>query len=121
MYTCIHVVHVFSCTCSCILHVYNVFSLAPTNQQVIGSSLLFVYDSTDLCSVHLIDFGKTIPLSSDVSIDHRSEWVEGNHEDGYLWGLDNLIRLWSEIRMEQYASPVKHRMSYGRSNSAMAL
>jgi 1D-myo-inositol-triphosphate 3-kinase len=93
--------------------------------EVIGSSLLFVYDSTDLCSVHLIDFGKTIPLAPGISINHRSPWVEGNHEDGYLWGLDNLIRLWSEINNEQHMSPAKHRslsnVAYCRSNSAMAL
>ncbi|CAI8030977.1 Inositol-trisphosphate 3-kinase A [Geodia barretti] len=89
--------------------------------EVIGSSLLFVYDSTDLCSVNLIDFGKTIPLPEGASIDHRSPWVEGNHEDGYLWGLDNLIRLWKEIQFEHYASPAKHRAAYRRSISAMAL
>lgn len=108
----------------CICMYITVFS--PSTLQVIGSSLLFVYDSTDLCSVHLIDFGKTIPLSSGVTIDHRSPWVEGNHEDGYLWGLDNLIRLWEKIPNEQYTSPTKHhhhhhRVSYGRSVSAMAL
>lgn len=76
----------------------------------------------DLCSVHLIDFGKTIPLAPDVSIDHRSPWIEGNHEDGYLWGLDNLIRLWSQIQIHEHSSPAKHRPAiYGRSNSAMAL
>jgi 1D-myo-inositol-triphosphate 3-kinase len=89
--------------------------------EVIGSSLLFVYDSTDLCSVHLIDFGKTIPLPGGATIDHRSLWKEGNHEDGYLWGLDNLIRLWREIQFEVYSSPAKHRVAYGRSHSAMAL
>ena len=72
-------------------------SSLPPQPQVIGSSLLFVYDSTDLCSVHLIDFGKTISLPSGISIDHRSQWEEGNHEDGYLWGLDNLIELWRDL------------------------
>ena len=65
--------------------------------QLIGSSLLFVYDSSGEIGVHMIDFGKTIPLPDDVRVDHCSQWVEGNHEDGYLWGLENLINLWREL------------------------
>lgn len=65
--------------------------------QLIGSSLLFVYDSSGLTGIHMIDFGKTIQLPQGANVDHRSEWVEGNHEDGYLWGLDNLIELWRTL------------------------
>ena len=64
--------------------------------KVIGSSLLFVFDK-QLTSVHMIDFGKTTPLPAEVRIDHRSPWQEGNHEDGYLFGLDNLLELWRDI------------------------
>ena len=69
----------------------------PPSLQLIGSSLLFVYDNSGLATVHMIDFGKTIPLTEGVSISHLDEWVEGNHEDGYLIGLDNLIRLWRDL------------------------
>lgn len=66
------------------------------HHEVIGSSLLFVYDSTNSVSVHMIDFGKTVPLEA-CTISHRATWEEGNHEDGYLLGLDNLISLWETI------------------------
>lgn len=69
----------------------------PSWLQLIGSSLLFVYDSSGLASVNMIDFGKTTPLPEGTTITHQSEWVEGNHEDGYLCGLDNLIRLWRHL------------------------
>jgi len=65
--------------------------------QVIGSSLLFVYDSSNQNSVHMIDFGKTIEVHPGIRVDHRSTWEEGNHEDGYLWGLDNLISMWQDL------------------------
>lgn len=59
--------------------------------QVVGSSLLFVHDWMGRTGVWMIDFGKTAALPPDLTLDHRTPWVEGNREDGYLWGLDNLI------------------------------
>ena len=67
-----------------------------THTQVVGSSLLFVFDAS-MTNIHLIDFGKTVELPPSVRVDHRLEWQEGNHEDGYLWGLDHLINLWREL------------------------
>ncbi|XP_028321558.1 inositol-trisphosphate 3-kinase C-like isoform X2 [Gouania willdenowi] len=65
--------------------------------EVVGSSLLFVHDASGKAKVWMIDFGKTVPLPAPQTLDHRSPWVEGNREDGYLWGLDNLIDIFSSM------------------------
>ncbi|XP_078097199.1 inositol-trisphosphate 3-kinase C-like [Mustelus asterias] len=59
--------------------------------EVVGSSLLFVHDKSELAKVWMIDFGKTVLLPDHATLNHRVAWVEGNREDGYLWGMDNLI------------------------------
>ncbi|TSK38356.1 Inositol-trisphosphate 3-kinase C [Bagarius yarrelli] len=61
--------------------------------EVVGSSLLFVHDISGLARVRMIDFGKTVPLPPHQTLDHRTPWSEGNREDGYLWGMDNLIEI----------------------------
>ncbi|KAI4886816.1 hypothetical protein NFI96_018383 [Prochilodus magdalenae] len=65
--------------------------------EVVGSSLLFVHDHSGRVGVWMIDFGKTVPLSPPLTLDHRSPWVEGNREDGYLWGLDNFIDVLTDM------------------------
>ncbi|XP_059477367.1 inositol-trisphosphate 3-kinase homolog isoform X2 [Neocloeon triangulifer] len=57
--------------------------------EVVGSSLLLVREGSKV-GAWLIDFAKARP--SDIPLDHRSPWCEGNHEDGFLFGLDTLIK-----------------------------
>jgi len=64
--------------------------------ELIGSSLLFVHDSQK-AGVWLIDFGKTVSVPEGLSIDHNSPWEVGNHEDGYLIGIENLILLFKDL------------------------
>lgn len=62
--------------------------------------MLFVHDSTK-ANVWLIDFGKTVPVpNSSIKIDHKSPWEVGNHEDGYLIGVQNLINIFSDVAAE---------------------
>lgn len=64
--------------------------------EVIGSSLLFVHDRTQ-ASIWLIDFAKTVTLPESLQIDHNTTWKVGNHEDGYLIGINNLIELFTDL------------------------
>jgi len=80
--------------------------------EMIGTSLLFVYDTSyspragagadaDAApklqtGLWLIDLAHCI-AHQDCHLTHRASWQAGNHEDGYLFGLDNLIRIWEEM------------------------
>ncbi|KAM9382360.1 inositol-trisphosphate 3-kinase B [Phaethornis superciliosus] len=69
--------------------------------EVIGSSLLFIHDKMEQAKVWMIDFGKTTPLPEGQVLQHNVPWVEGNREDGYLWGLDNLIQILTELSQSE--------------------
>lgn len=58
--------------------------------QVVGSSLFMIYDDHNV-GVWLIDFAKTYPVPPGIVVNHRRPWVQGNHEEGLLYGLDQLI------------------------------
>ncbi|XP_022528266.2 inositol-trisphosphate 3-kinase A [Astyanax mexicanus] len=68
--------------------------------EVIGSSLLFIHNQAERAEVWLIDFGKTTPLPDGQTVDHWSPWQEGNREDGYLWGLENLLHTLTSLNTE---------------------
>ncbi|XP_054167962.1 inositol-trisphosphate 3-kinase homolog isoform X2 [Oppia nitens] len=65
------------------------------SHEVIGSSLLIIHNGKS-AGVWMIDFAKTIAVPKDITIDHKSQWALGNHEDGYLFGLNNLIDILEE-------------------------
>lgn len=64
--------------------------------EVIGSSILIIYDD-EKAGVWMIDFAKTVPVPEDITITHRKPWTLGNHEEGYLTGIDNLIKVVEEV------------------------
>lgn len=66
--------------------------------QVIGSSIFMIYDS-DKVGVWLIDFAKTREVPDGRKLTHRRPWEEGNHEEGFLFGLDNLISAMEEVNL----------------------
>nr|XP_016846187.1 PREDICTED: inositol-trisphosphate 3-kinase B [Anolis carolinensis] len=71
------------------------------SHEVIGSSLLFIHDKKEQAKVWMIDFGKTTPLPEGQVLQHNVPWVEGNREDGYLWGMDNLIEILFELSQSE--------------------
>ncbi|XP_013772779.1 inositol-trisphosphate 3-kinase A-like [Limulus polyphemus] len=67
------------------------------SHELIGSSLLFVHDAKN-AGIWLIDFAKTRPLPPEVHISHHDPWQMGNHEDGFLLGLKNLVHLFQVLQ-----------------------
>ena len=69
----------------------------------IRSSLLFVYDGvgerTRVCMIDLVRSTRTEKDSKGQPrrLEHSVLWVDGNHEDGYLTGVDNLIAVFEGL------------------------
>lgn len=59
-------------------------------REVVGSSLFIVYDDTKV-GVWMIDFAKINKLPEGQTVNHRTPWMQGNHEEGLLFGFDRLI------------------------------
>lgn len=83
--------------------------------EAIGSSLLLVADATGRAGVFWIDFAKTCPVPEGLATTHRRPWKPGNHEDGILLGLDNMIDDWSAV-----VQSVSHS-GYSRRSSIQSL
>lgn len=69
--------------------------------EVVGSSIFMIYDDTKV-GAWIIDFAKTHPVPQGVEVNHRKPWVQGNHEEGFLFGLDSLIRVMEEVDLKQH-------------------
>lgn len=67
------------------------------SHEMIGSSLLVMYDEEGHTGVWMIDFSKAMAIGDGITLTHRKPWMLGNHEDGYLSGLDNLIKIFEEL------------------------
>lgn len=62
----------------------------------IRTSILLIYsDETGEVSVNMIDLSRAYAAGRRLT--HRDAWMPGNHEDGYLTGLDNLIRIFDKL------------------------
>jgi 1D-myo-inositol-triphosphate 3-kinase len=48
----------------------------------------------------LIDFAKTGTLPENIEITHKKNWEVGNHEDGYLIGLSNIIEIFEALQAQ---------------------
>ncbi|XP_022183831.2 inositol-trisphosphate 3-kinase homolog isoform X2 [Nilaparvata lugens] len=69
------------------------------HHEVVGSSILIIYDDCKV-GAWMIDFAKTRPLPEGVTVNHRSPWAQGNHEDGFLFGLDQLVRVVEQVEVK---------------------
>lgn len=68
--------------------------------EVVGSSVFIVFDEERI-GAWLIDFAKARRLPAGVKVDHRKQWIPGNCEEGLLHGIDELIKVFEGIYIDQ--------------------
>ncbi|XP_031768183.2 inositol-trisphosphate 3-kinase homolog isoform X1 [Galleria mellonella] len=68
--------------------------------EIVGSSIFIIYDD-ERVGAWLIDFAKTRRVPEGTQVDHRSPWKQGNHEEGFLFGLDRLINTIETAKLPQ--------------------
>merc|ERR1712196_137272 len=62
--------------------------------------------------MNMIDFAKTKPVPDNLQIDHRTQWQLGNHEDGILYGIDNLVNVFDEVLSRTRHVPSENDADY---------
>ena len=83
----------------------------------IGRELWFVHDH-EQASVWLIDFAKTVILPQNHEIDHNTTWKVGNHEDGYLIGINNMLQIFTELEAEMSGDVGAMELSFASTTSS---
>ncbi|CAH2086397.1 unnamed protein product [Euphydryas editha] len=68
--------------------------------EIVGSSIFIIYDD-ERVGAWLIDFAKTRRVPNDIKVTHREPWQQGNHEEGFLYGLDRLINTIETARLSE--------------------
>ncbi|KAM7351720.1 inositol-trisphosphate 3-kinase-like protein [Cochliomyia hominivorax] len=76
--------------------------------EIVGSSIFIVYDDSKV-GCWLIDFAKSRPLSENIFVNHRSEWLPGNREEGLLKGMDELIHSFEMVYQKQYSTNITRK------------
>lgn len=71
--------------------------------EIVGSSVFIVYDEVHI-GCWLIDFAKTRPLANGQRLNHRLPWQPGNHEEGLLKGIDELISCLEQIYEHSFST-----------------
>ena len=70
--------------------------------ELIGTSLLFGHDRLGNIILYAIDFSKATPLPSRVKTNHMEpKWSPGSYEDGYKFGLENLINIFEQLHQSE--------------------